>query len=171
MQLKIETLDPQKHDRTNFDCGNTALNLFLKQTAAQLMKKDQARTYLATDGSGKIYGYYTLTLTNLELFSLPENLQKRHKTATTAGLLARLAVDKHYQKKGLGGMLLRSALEQLYNASNIIGFPIIFVDVKDGVAQFYEYFGFQKSANINNRYYLSIKQLKATIDACESESV
>lgn len=164
MQLKIETLDPKKHDRENFDSGNFALNLFLKQTAAQLMKKDQARTYVITDDTGKIYGYYTLTLTNLELFYLPENLKNQHKTAKTAGLLARLAVDTRYQKKGLGGMLLRSALEQLYNASNIIGFPIIFVDVKDGVEQFYEYFGFKKSANIGNRYYLSIKQLKATIE-------
>ena len=160
--MNIVALDPNLHNRRSFDCGNVALNRFFQDVAAQQMRKDSARTYVLTDNENpsEILGFFTITLINLELGRLPSNLQKKYSSVQSAGLLARLAVNKTHQGKNLGRVLLHRALMKLYQASEIVGFPLIFVDYKDGKADFYQKFGFLPLPEINNRLYLPIATLR-----------
>ncbi len=49
------------HDRTSFDCGNAALDDWLRLRASQFQKKDLARTYVAVrPGDSRVEGYYAL---------------------------------------------------------------------------------------------------------------
>ncbi|MGX3067383.1 GNAT family N-acetyltransferase [Ursidibacter arcticus] len=160
--MEIRLLDPKCHQRKDFDCGNLSLNRFLQQMASQQATKDTARTYVLLDPQNptEILGFYTLTMTRLELAELPEILQKQAKFPLSAGLLARLAVDKKHQQKGYAKILLRDALKNLYQASQIIGFPIIVVDAKDGVIDFYQKYGFIPIQQNANRLYLMVRTLE-----------
>jgi GNAT superfamily N-acetyltransferase len=108
-------LDKTKHDRKRFDCGVKALNNYLKMLANQQAQKDNTRTYVIEDpqNESRIIGFYTLTMTQVDLEKLPPGLQKKHKFSTSGGLIARLAVDKKYKNNGFGEWLLIDGLKKL----------------------------------------------------------
>ena len=77
--MEIQLLNTKVHNRSEFDCGNQSLNLFLRQMANQQAIKDTARTYVLVEPQNptEIVGFYTLTMTRLELAELPDSLQKQ----------------------------------------------------------------------------------------------
>jgi GNAT superfamily N-acetyltransferase len=158
-------LDKSRHNREGFDCGVVALNHYLLMMANQQSSKDNARTYVLTNESDdrEIIGFYTLTMGTLNLSALPEGLQKKHRNASSAGLIARLAVDKQFAKQGYGEWLLIDALHRLLDASETVGFPLVLVDAKDGVAGFYERFGFQSFADEANKLFMIIADIRGNL--------
>ncbi len=72
-------LDKFKHDRNRFNCGIEALNNYLKVMASQQAKKDNTRTFVLEDDNNSAYiiGFYTLTMTPIDLKALPETSYKR----------------------------------------------------------------------------------------------
>jgi len=157
-------LNKSRHNRKNFDCGNIALNNYLKLTASQQSNKDNARTYILEDKNhnGIIVGFYTLTIKNIDINSFPKKLQQKHLHNSSVALIARLAVDKKFSNQGIGSWLLVDALKKLLNASDLIGFPLIVVDAKDGVAPFYEQFGFKSFNDDKNKLFISIADVRAS---------
>ena len=135
--------------------------------ANQQDKKDNTRTFVLEDINKPkgIIGYYTLTMTSLDLSVLPDQLQKKHTNAQSAGLIARLAVDQRYLKQGYGEWLLIEALKKLLSASEIVAFPLVIVDAKDGAVEFYKKFGFIEFLDIPNKLYMTISKIKQSISA------
>ena len=158
-------LNKSKHNRTKFDCGVKALNNYLCQMANQQSKKDSARTYIieCKNDSSLIIGFYTLTMISLNLNSLSEKLQNKHKNATTAGLIARLAIDKKYKNNGFGQWLLIDALRKLLTASETVGFPLVIVDAKDGAVAFYQKFGFTSFRHVPEKLFITISDIRKSI--------
>ncbi len=78
--MKSVLLDKSRHDRKRFDCGVKALNNYLQMMASQQIKKDNTRTFVLEDEQHPqfIIGYYTLTMTLIDLNALPLGLQKKH---------------------------------------------------------------------------------------------
>lgn len=76
--MKTVLLDKTKHDRKRFDCGVEPLNNYLKVQASQQARKDNTRTYVLEDpqNESRIIGFYTLTMAQLALEKLPQQLQK-----------------------------------------------------------------------------------------------
>ncbi|TNH03530.1 GNAT family N-acetyltransferase [Testudinibacter sp. TR-2022] len=143
--MVIVPLNSRIHDRAGFDCGVKPLNNFLKLTANQLGERDHSRSYVLVDPiqPSQIIGFYTLTMINFQLDNLPLTLQNKHKFVESAGLISRLAVDKRFQGKRFGSKLLVDALVNLKRAAEIVGFPVVFVDAKEGRADFYSQYGFE----------------------------
>ena len=112
--MQTVLLDKNKHNRNRFDCRIEALNNYLKVMASQQAKKDNTRTFVLEDAQDEtqIIGFYTLTLTPIDLKSLPAALQKKHQSSTSGGLIARLAVDQRYKGQGFGEWLLIDALKK-----------------------------------------------------------
>lgn len=160
-------LDKEKHNRKAFDCEVKPLNIYLKQMANQQSNRDNTRTYILEDETTeeRIIGFYTLTMMSIDLSALPLGLQKKHKNANSAGLIARLAVDKNFKQKGYGEWLLVDALKKLLNASEVVAFPLIVVDAKEGVSEFYEKFGFQRFQEAENRLFISIESVRKSFRA------
>jgi len=158
-------LDKGKHDRNRFNCGIEALNNYLKVMASQQAKKDNTRTFVLGDESddSHIIGFYTLTMTPIDLKSLPEKLQKKHQSSTSGGLIARLAVDERYKGKGFGEWLLIDALRKLLAASDSVAFPVIIVDAKEGAKYFYERYGFNHFQDAENKLFLTIADVRASL--------
>lgn len=150
----VEPLN-EAHNRKGFDCGVPALNDFLQKFTGQKSNRNQAQTYvLSADDNETIIGYFTLTMTR---FDWHEAVGKKSKTIDTAALIARLAVDKHFTGQGVGLFLLRTALEKLITANDILGIPIIVVDAKDGVFTFYEAVGFQFLEQGSSRLFITME--------------
>jgi len=158
-------LDKAKHDRNRFNCGIEALNNYLKVIASQQAKKDNTRTFVLEDDSDNshVIGFYTLTMTPIDLQALPDKLQKKHQSSTSGGLIARLAVDDRYKEKGFGEWLLIDALTKLLAASDSVAFPVVIVDAKDGAKHFYERYGFQAFQDAENKLFISIADVRASL--------
>jgi len=158
-------LDKKKHDRKRFDCGVEPLNNYLKVMANQQAAKDNTRTFVLENDANPahIIGYYTLTMTLLDLTALPANLQKKHKNTQSSGLIARLAVDKRYIGQGFGEWLLIDSLKKLLAASDTVAFPLVVVDAKEGAIDFYKKFGFITFVDIPNKLYMSVSDIRASL--------
>ncbi|TMX69403.1 GNAT family N-acetyltransferase [Vibrio rotiferianus] len=158
-------LDKAKHDRNRFNCGTEALNNYLKVMASQQAKKDNTRTFVLEDESNEhhIIGFYTLSMTPIDLKALPAKLQKKHQSSTSGGLIARLAVDDRYKGKGYGEWLLIDALRKLLAASDSVAFPVVVVDAKDGAEQFYERYGFTAFQDADNKLFITISDVRTNL--------
>ncbi|WED23997.1 GNAT family N-acetyltransferase [Vibrio sp. JC009] len=159
-------LDKSKHNRNRFNCGIEALNNYLKVMANQQAKKDNTRTFVLEDENDNSYiiGFYTLTMTPINLEALPDKLQKKHQSSTSGGLIARLAIDERYKGKGFGEWLLIDALRKLLTASDSVAFPVVIVDAKDGAKQFYERYGFQAFQSAENKLFITISDVRESLE-------
>ena len=144
MSIVIVPFDKQKHDCSEFDCGNLKLNRYLKEQAGQDIRSHYASLFVAVEeGSGKVKGFYTLSSTSVNVSLLPIALQnKLPKYPHVPGIrIGRLAVDLAAQGKRLGTALVANAI--LRSINNVAEWALIEVDVKDESAlTFYKKFGF-----------------------------
>ena len=134
----------KRHDRDAFDCGETALNEFLRRYARKSHEMGGAKTFLAIDADDKtILGYYSLSPCSIAYARTPELVRRglaRHDVP--AFRLARLAVDLKVQGQGLGGQLLLSAGKRCLLASAEVGGVAILIDAKNArVAAWYASYG------------------------------
>ncbi len=129
-----------------FDCSQEALNGWRRKHALQNQGAGSAQTYVGL-ASGAVIGYYSLAVGQIEYLDAPERLQKglaRHPVPIV--LLAHLAVDKAWQRKGVGRALLRDAVLRTLQAAEIAGIRAIAVHAKDEQARrYYEQFDFAAS--------------------------
>lgn len=135
-----------RHDRQGFDCDRQELNDWLRQVARQHQDKGLSKTFVAVREiePTRICGYYALTLAELENRHLPDAWRKKLPHRIPGVRLGRLAVDRQYQGKGLGELLLIDALtraRRIYTEAGGIG---LFVDALDAqTAGYYRRFGFE----------------------------
>ncbi len=102
----------KRHNREAFDCGEAALNDFLRRYARKSHDLGGAKTFLAIDDADNesILGFYSLSPASIEYARTPEIARRglaRHDAP--AFRLARLAVNRGVQGQGLGGQLLLAA--------------------------------------------------------------
>jgi GNAT superfamily N-acetyltransferase len=134
-----------RHQTAAFDCGATALNEFLSRHALGNHKSGTAKTYVATTDSHIVVGYYSLAASQILYADAPVRLQKgapRHPVPVV--LLARLAVDRAWQGKGLGAGLLKDAIIRVLTAAEGVGVRALLVHAKDEAAKaFYARYDFE----------------------------
>lgn len=163
----IELLD-KKHNRNNFDCGKELLNNYLKNQAGQDIKRKLSACFVfAEKETNCIQGYYTLSNNSISLSSFPEPIRKKlpqSYNCILATLLGRLAIDKNWQGKGLGKILLIDALKRSYEISKEIGSYAVVVDPIDrGAELFYKKYDFIKLPD-SEKMFIVIRTLKELFD-------
>lgn len=127
----------KRHDREAFDCGEEALNEFLRRYARQSHNLGSAKTFLAIDGADNetIIGFYTLTPASVEYARTPDVIRRRLARHDVPGFrLARLAVDRRFQGHGIGGQLLLSAGRRCLLAAEAVGGVVLVIDAKNETA-------------------------------------
>jgi ribosomal protein S18 acetylase RimI-like enzyme len=148
------------HDRQGFDCGRQELNDWLRQLARQHQDKSLSKTFVATreEQPARICGYYALTLAELGNRHLPTAWRKKLPSRSPGVRLGRLAIDKDFQGKDLGELLLVDALtraQRIYTEAGGIG---LFVDaIDEQAAGYYRRFGFVASPDNPLLLFLSAK--------------
>lgn len=135
----------KQHNREAFDCGDAALNEFLRRHARQTHKQGGAKTFVAVrdDNAAVVLGFYSLSPASVEFSRTPEVVKRglaRHDVPVFR--LGRLAVDKSMQGEGLGGQLILAAGRRCLRASQEVGGVALLIDAKnEGVAQWYASYG------------------------------
>jgi GNAT superfamily N-acetyltransferase len=145
------------HDRSVFECGQPALDVWLRIRAGQFDRKDLARTFVAAvPGDNRVLGYYALASHRVRFDALPEDQAKGlPKIDLPVILLGRLAVDRSAQGRGLGSFLLIDALKRALEVSSVIGIRAVEVDAIDEAARsFYLKFGFLSLADDPRHLFL-----------------
>jgi GNAT superfamily N-acetyltransferase len=158
----IELLD-KKHNREDFDCGKAILTQYLKTQAGQDIKRKLAVCFVLADTEIVIKAYYTLSNNSIPLSSFPEYIQRKlpkSYLAIPTILLGRLAIDKKYQGKGIGKILLIDALKRCYEISQEIGTFAVVVDPLDHEAEkFYGKYDFIKLPD-SGKMFIATKTLQ-----------
>jgi GNAT superfamily N-acetyltransferase len=142
--LLICRLEKPFHIREQFDCGDGALNDYLKRYAWQNQQTHRVGiTYVAADQSQPqvVIGYYTLAMSEITSDSLPDKLKRLPYLAIPAILLARLAVDLRFRGRGLGRHLLADALDRALFIGNQVGCRCLIVDAYPAAVGWYRKFG------------------------------
>ena len=152
-------------DRTDaFDCGQAALNQFLQRYALVNQKANSAQTYVCCRGD-LVAGFYSLAVGSVDPEAAPSRVAKglaRHPVPVM--ILARLAVDKAHQRKGLGQALLKDALLRTAQAADIAGIRCLLVHAKDEAARdWYESWEFEPSPSDPYHLFLMLKDLKSLL--------
>lgn len=154
----------REHDFTEFDCGNATLNTWLRKYAWTNQQADSAKTYVALAGN-LVTGYYALTTGSVHKHESPERISKglaAHPIGIV--LLARLAVDRRQQGKGLGKALLFDALTRIDEAAEIVAVRAVMVHAIDEAARrFYEHFEFEPSPVDPFQLLLLLKDLRKAL--------
>lgn len=131
-------------DRSAFRSGDEALDRFFHRYAGQNQFRHYLGvTYIAVD-AGWILGFVTVAARHLEVEELPERTRRKlpRYPVPTLGL-ARLAVDRSAQSKGIGGQLLRFVLKIAAKMAEEVGCAGVIVDAKPGAIDFYARYGFK----------------------------
>lgn len=154
------------HNLENFDCGESALNRFLIRYALQNQQSNSAQTYVACRDDSRAIGYYSLAVGAVTHEEAPERITKGlAKHPIPIMILARLAVDKMEQGKGIGRGLLKDALRRTAQAADIVGIRALVVHAKnDEVRQWYEKFDFEPSPTDPLHLFLLIKDVKKILE-------
>lgn len=145
--LVICLLHGESQDREAFDCGEPALNDYLRRTAWQHQRKRIANTYVLVRRAEpeRILGFFTLSLLEVEATEIPAGCRKRlPPSRLPAARLGRLAVDLSCQGEGYGGLLLADAVRRVARAiREVAGVVGLFVDAKNArLVGYYQRFGF-----------------------------
>jgi GNAT superfamily N-acetyltransferase len=135
----------KKHDRAAFDCGEEALNEFLRRYARKSHELGGSKTFLAIDDANKkiILGFSSLSPASVHFSRTPEIVRRGLARHDVPGFrLARLAVDRKFQGQGIGGQLLLAAAKRCLLASAEVGGVVLVIDAKnERVAAWYAGYG------------------------------
>ena len=163
-ERRIEKL-AREHVLDAFDCDQPDLNAWLIRYALQNQSASSAQTYVGLVND-TVVGYYSLAVGQVEYSAASERLRKglaRHPVPIM--LLARLAVHKEWQCKGVGRTLLRDAILRTIQASEIAGIRALVVHSKDDAAkQYYEQFDFVSSPTDPLHLFVLLKDLRKLIE-------
>ena len=160
----VKKLDAS-HDLDAFNSGKEPLDRFLQRHALVNQKAGSAQTYVVCRGEQRVAGYYSLAVGAVEHADAPGRVSKglaRHPIPVM--LLARLAIDRSEQGKGLGKALLKDALLRTAQAAEIAGIRALLVHAKDDEARaWYEALDFEPSPTDPYHLFLLMKDLRALL--------
>ncbi len=158
---KLRQGSHQDHNLDGFDCGKEDLNRFLRLRAWARQQANSAQTYVLAKDL-RVPGFYSLAASSVGFDAATDRVKKglaRHPVPVI--LLARLAVDLHVQRQGVGAALLKDALIRAASAASTIGARALLVHAQDGDAKaFYEHFGFESSPSDSYQLLLIMKDLQ-----------
>ncbi len=163
--MRVEPLDPSRHNRNTFDCGRESLNRWLQHNAGQAQERHHsARTFVLTEDGKAIAGYYALASHAVDIQDVGPTMGKGHaRYPIPAVLLARLAIAKPYQGAHLGERLLADAVRRIVEVSQQIAIDLVVVDaLDDEAAGFYERYGFARWPADGHRLFAKVRDLGAS---------
>lgn len=121
------------------------MNEFLRRYARKSHDRGGAKTFLAIDNadSKTILGFYSLSPASVEYARTPEIVRQGLSRHDVPGFrLARLAVDRRFQARGIGGQLLLAAGRRCLLAAAEVGGVVLVIDAKnESVARWYASYG------------------------------
>ncbi len=140
MSAEIRALLPDD-DRRDFRSGDEALDLFFHRYAGQNQFRHHVGVSYVAIEADRIVGFVTVSAGSLDAEDLPSG-RKMPPYPLPFLRVARLAVDSRTRGGGVGGLLLRFAIELAERMRDEYGCVGVLVDAKEGAVEFYRRYGF-----------------------------
>lgn len=145
MVFRSERLDVERHNLSNFSCGEPSLDVWLRDQAGPASARRTARTWVWIDQDAAVVGYYALAAHKVAREQVPAKIGRGGPAEIPAVLLARLALSTSLRGQRLGDVLVADALERIINATQTVAARLVVVDaLHERVARFYESLGFRR---------------------------
>ena len=151
-------------DLTQFDCGEPALDDWLKKRALNNESRF-SRSYVVCEGR-RVAAYVCISAGSVERPAALGRIRRNAPEIIPVSIIGRLAVDRAFAGKGLGSDLLAEALQRIAAASRTIGIAAVLVHAKsDAARRFYlsraEFVEFPPDSRI---LFLPIEALAPSLD-------
>jgi GNAT superfamily N-acetyltransferase len=145
MSLSAPELLQNHHRIDDFHSSEPSLDEWLKRRARANQVSGASRTYVVCDGR-RVIAYYALASGAIALESATGRFRRNMPNPVPVAVLARLAVDREWQGKGLGRALFRDAATRIAEAADAIGIRGIIVHaISQQAKAFYLAIGFSES--------------------------
>jgi len=152
-----------RHDCSDFDCGREALDTWLKGRALRNQASGASRTFVVCE-SGRVVAYYALASSAVAMGLATGRLRRNMPDPIPVVVLARLAVDRAHQGRGLGRALLQDAGRRVLKAADAIGIRGLLVHALDEDARvFYQRLGFDPSPLDPMTLMITLADLRASL--------
>lgn len=133
------------HHLDNFDCGEEALNSWLKRNALKNQQNQASRTFVVCQNNN-VVGFYALAAGSVSHQFVSGGLRRNMPDPIPVVVLGRLAIDLAHQGQKLGAALLKDAVLRASAVSQQVGVKALLVHaLNDKVKAFYLNYGFQVS--------------------------
>ena len=115
----------------------------------------------------RVAGYYSLTVGQIDTLEAPERVRKgMGQYPIPVNILARLAVDRDHQGRGLGWSLLQDAILRAVAVSEQAGIRALLTHPIDADAEvFYRRFGFESTPGNQRQLILLLKDARRMSEA------
>jgi ribosomal protein S18 acetylase RimI-like enzyme len=153
------------HDRAAFTCGDEALDRYFRTQVTQDIRRRITNCFAVVEvATGQVAAYYTLSAASIPLGDLPTDEARRlpRYPALPAVRIGRLAVDRRFQRRGLGELMLMNAVHRTMQDA-AAAFALL-VDAKnDRAAVFYRRYGFRPIEGKPRTLFLPLATAQKTL--------
>lgn len=134
-----------EHDLSTFNSGIPSLDEWLVKRAMKNERSSASRTYVVC-ADNKVLAYYCLSAGAIAQSGVPKKMKRNMPDPIPVLVVGRLAIDLHWQNKGLGKALLQDAIRRALQAGEIAGVTALLVHaLSDEAKRFYLSRGFVES--------------------------
>lgn len=158
--LEEHALDGKLHDRANFQCGEPALDEYLRKYAVRQTAKGLSSIFVLIDDARprKILGFYTLSAAQIGTAQLSETEKKKlPRYPVPCFRMGRLARSIDHRGGGIGAVLIGLAVDRCLKARVHVGAYALLVDAKSEQAcAFYQHYGFNVCVDSPASLYLPL---------------
>jgi predicted N-acetyltransferase YhbS len=155
-----------QHDLSQFDCEEASLNEWLRRRARSNQTTGASRTFVVCAGSARVVGYYCLSTATVSHQYATGPIRRNMPEPVPMMLLGRLAVDRSWSHRGMGGGLLKDAILRTAHVAEQAGVRGIMVHaISDEAKRFYAKWGFAESPSDPMMLMVRLADVVATIRA------
>jgi GNAT superfamily N-acetyltransferase len=164
MSLNLSAPQPLAavHQLGGFECGEPALDEWLKRRALNNHLSGASRTFVVVDDEQRVRGFYALAAGAVAHQMAPSSVRRNMPDPVPVKVLGRLAVDRRAQGIQLGAALLQDAVHRAIAVSQNTGVRALLVHALHEQAKaFYAHYGFQESPLHSMTLMLRLNSVKA----------
>jgi GNAT superfamily N-acetyltransferase len=154
----------EQHDIGDFSSGEPALDDWLRRRARASQVSGATRTYVVCEGR-RVLGYYALASGVVAVESATRRFRRNMPSPVPVAVLARLAVDREWQGRGVGRTMFRDAALRVTQAADAIGIRGIIVHaLSDEAKKFYLALGFEESPREPMTLMVTLSDIRAVLE-------
>ena len=152
-----------RHEIADFHSGHASFDDWLKRRARANQASGASRTFVVGDGEN-VVGYYALASSSIASNEATGRFRRNMPDPIPVVVLARLAIDQSYQRRGLGRGLVRDASKRVLLAGEEIGIRGMIVHaISEEAKAFYLGMGFIPSPVSDMMLMISLSELRENL--------
>ncbi|MDX2346549.1 MAG: GNAT family N-acetyltransferase [Legionella sp.] len=162
-EISRPELITRDHQLNDFKSGEMVLDHWLKQRAIKNETEGASRTFVVHENK-RVIGYYALATGSVAFDKAPGKVKRNMPNPIPVMVLGRLAVDKAWQKQGIGRGLLKDAVLRTLKISQDAGIRALLIHaISESAKHFYKRYGFIESPIDSMTLMMTMRDLEKSI--------